>query len=256
MYKIELHAHTFPGSCDSRMLPTTLVSEAHQKGYHGIVISNHLDVGQIAKMQTGGYGMCAHECDVCPNGIPDMTYDVSNYKALYEKWFIDLKRAQLKGEQLGVKVYAGCEYTVRNVDAHIAILGLTVDEFLEAEFMPEEDIYYLQLFREKYPDMLLVQNHPDRNRVIYLPTLVDAYERFNTKHIDYKGCDSAYQLAERLDKRVFKDFLFVCGGDIHESNDLGVSYMDFDTLPEDEHELVKEIRKRNYKIHIEVRHEG
>lgn len=252
MYKIELHSHTFPSSCDSHLLPTTLVENAHQRGYHGIVISNHFEKSQIAKMYRHDYNMCKWECERCPQGIRGKTYDMADHKTLYREWFLDLSRAQIRGKQLGVKVYAGCEYSVKNIDAHISILGLTLQEFLEAEFFPEEDIYYLQLFREKYPDMLLIQNHPDRSKVIYTPNLVDAYERFNTKHIDYRGCDSAPQIVDKFDRKSFRRFLFVCGADIHDVGDFGISYMDFDNLPEDEHELAREIRERNYKIHIEV----
>lgn len=46
-YRIELHSHTNPGSGCSTLTPAELVRIYAEKGYHGVVITNHLEPDKL-----------------------------------------------------------------------------------------------------------------------------------------------------------------------------------------------------------------
>lgn len=47
-YRIELHAHTTPASSCSNLKPEELVQLYHEKGYDGLVITNHYDPDKLS----------------------------------------------------------------------------------------------------------------------------------------------------------------------------------------------------------------
>ena len=82
-YRIELHAHTTPASSCSNLKPEELVQLYHEKGYDGLVITNHFDPGklslgkveavamllrdyQAAKETAKKYGLTALRCKALP----------------------------------------------------------------------------------------------------------------------------------------------------------------------------------------------
>ena len=46
-YRIELHSHTYPGSGCSTLTPAEMVRIYAEKGYHGVVITNHLEPDKL-----------------------------------------------------------------------------------------------------------------------------------------------------------------------------------------------------------------
>lgn len=246
MYKIELHSHTWPSSCDSKLTVRELLQGVSEKGYSGLVISNHFSRALLTKRRVEDNVMCDVNCSDCKYAKDTSNIEEEEYSVLMNKWLEDVREAKRLSGEYGVRVFAGMEYGVQScILTHIGILGLTEDDMLNLRIQPDRTIEYLNDLRKLNPNIMLVHNHPARNGIrIYKSGEVEAFERFNTKSWQWYNIDNKLGCPEYG--------LTVCGSDIHDASNIGSSYMNFYEMPRDEHDLVRLIRQRKYRICIEV----
>lgn len=252
MFKVEMHCHTYPASCDSHITPEALVRNAKEKGYNGIVVTNHFDMLQLAKFRKPLRQMCDWNCSKCITertctNIPDI-----DSARCYDKWLSGISETRICGEKMGIKVFAGCEYSLSGHTSHISILGLTIEEMRHEQLQWLQPIEYLVDLKQRHPEILLICNHPDRNICNPNPYEVDGFERFNTKNHENARCDHLDILKDMMSPEVLREKILICGSDAHTDKEFGSSSILFEKELTDEKELCKELKAHRYKMCIEI----
>ena len=227
-YRIELHAHTKPHSKCGEAMPEELVKIYSEKGYDGIVVTNHF------------MGYNRH---IDSEYMPGETKEekLKFYLSGYE----DTKKA---GEKLGLKVYLGLEirfsnenendYLIYGADEETA--SICYDNF-------GEDLAY---FRENadLSKSVFVQAHPFRDGMTPVtPELLDGVETFNM----HPGHNSRVGFACRFAKENnFK--IRTVGSDFHHlgRGHEGVSALRTKVLPRDSFHLAEILKSGDYLFEI------
>lgn len=244
-YKVEFHTHTFPASCDSRLSVCELIDTLRDKGYAGVVISNHYDNDQLIKYKglREILSICS-DCSSCRLLKNTLEITKENMGLFYQMWLGDIRVAKAYGEQVGVKVYAGCEYTTDST--HVSILGMTLNE-LEGIKEPITERLSVKDLREHmkmFKGILFIQNHPLRDSIV--ENEVDGYEIINTKHGE--TANSIEFIKSNIGEERFKDCINIIGGDVHKKSHAGKGAVVFEELPIDEKELANKLRNKEYRI--------
>ena len=158
-YKIDLHAHVKEQSVDSKVSAKEYIKTLTEKGYYGIVSTDHFTSSQLD--QSEGLGL-KEKCDRWLN------------------WY----RALLKeSENSNIKVFLGMEYTLEYTNDYIDILlyGLTEDMVKNCLIRPFITIQEL-ITVCKDNDIIMIQANTERYGHHRLPEkMIDGYEIYNTK---------------------------------------------------------------------------
>lgn len=227
-YRIELHAHTKPHSSCSEIIPRKLVEIYTEKGYDGIVVTNHFMGYNLNKDGEYLYGETKEE---------RLKYYLSGYH-----------EAKEFGDEAGLKVYLGLEirfskenendYLIYGVDEDVA--SVCYDNF-------REDLAY---FRENValPKSVMVQAHPFRDGMERVnPELLDGVETFNM----HPGHNPRVGFACRYAKENgFK--IRTVGSDFHHlgQGHEGVSALRTKVLPKDSFHLAEILKSGDYLFEI------
>ncbi|MBR5809101.1 MAG: PHP domain-containing protein [Clostridia bacterium] len=225
-YRIELHAHTKPHSWCGEAKPEELVKIYAEKGFDGVVITNHF-------MSFGG----------------NKEYLQGDTKEEKIKFYLSAyEEAKKTGEKLGLKVYLGIEirfskesdndYLIYGADEEIA--SLCYDNF-------GEDLEY---FRKNVnlPKSVFLQAHPFRDNITAMdPELLDGVETFNMHpgHNSRVGFACRYAKENNLKIRT-------AGSDFHHlgRNHEGVSALRTKVLPKDSFHLAQILKSGDYVFEI------
>ena len=228
MYKYDLHVHTNVSSCCGQSSPEEQVKAYAEKGYNGIVITDHFICG----------------CNGTPfsRELP-WRERVDMYCTAYER------AAKAAAEYEDFKVFFGAEYSYAG--GHDLLFYGLHREFLysypEIEGMPVEDICKLL----QNAGCLVVQAHPYRERGYIDPTVkpelycADGVEVYNSCNYVEEN-EKAYKYACSSNK------LMTSGGDIHSAKDDRIGRAGiFTEKPVDSiDELVKILKSGNYSLCI------
>lgn len=245
MFKVELHSHCRWGSCDGALNEREIVQLLKEFGYDGFVLSNHYDMVQLKKFLYKDYMniSCSDE-QKCPFKTTTSKYNATESELLscYSTWLGSIKLAKSVADKVGIKCYAGMEYTLNNGN-HIGVIGCTIEDFEQEFVKPERDIHYITDYAHRH-GAITVNNHPYR-RSNEPEVFVDGYEIVNTKHdmLDVYTESGFNHKSGRLG-------LFVCGSDIHEKKHVGRSYTLFNDEPKDEKQLARFILSGKYYNYI------
>ena len=216
-YRIELHSHTNPGSGCSSLKPEELVQLYAQKGYHGVVLTNHLE--------------------------PDkQKFGKEEAVAMHMRDFLAAKEA---AEKLGLMVYLGVElrfcenindYLIYGVDE--SLLGLFYD------YIP----YNLATFRSQVnlTNSVFLQAHPFRsNMVLADPAFLDGMECLNLhpRHNSAVGLATQYAYEKNL-------AIKIAGGDCHDVGDQGTTALRTRVLPKDSFEIAQILKSGDFVFEI------
>jgi len=165
-FKYETHMHTYEGSGCGRNTGAEQARAYKKRGYQGIIITDHF---------INGYSRCPKRKKL--SWSEKMEYVVAGYKS-----------AKAKGDQIGLDVFLGWEFTIRGSDFLTYGLGwdfLMANPDLHLLDVPE----YSALVREN--GGFLAQAHPYR-RADYIehqfpvaPQYLDAVEVFNSSDDRY-----------------------------------------------------------------------
>ena len=225
-YRIELHAHTRPHSWCGEAEPELMAKIYSEKGYDGVVVTNHF------------MGLCDGK-----DYIKGETKEekLKTYLSGYE----DAKKA---GEKLGLKVYLGLEirfskennndYLIYGVDEEVA--SICYDNFWE-------DLAY---FRENVslPKSVFIQAHPCRGGIsLANPELLDGVETFNMHPGHNSNVGFACRFAKENNIKIR-----TAGSDFHHINRSheGVSALRTRVLPKDSFHLAEILKKGDYLFEI------
>ena len=228
MYKYDLHVHTNVSSCCGQSTPEEQVKAYAEKGYNGIVITDHF--------------ICGCNATPVPRELP--------WRERVDRYYTAYQRAAKAAEEYeGFKVFFGAEYSYAG-GHDILFYGLH-REFLyehpEIEGMPVEDICKLL----QNAGCLVVQAHPYRKREYIDPTVqpelycADGVEIYNSCNYDEEN-EKAFEYARSFNK------LMTSGGDIHEANSdrIGKAGIFTEKPIEDIDELVKILKGGNFSLCI------
>ena len=216
-YRIELHSHTNPGSGCSTLSPAELVKLYAQKGYHGVVITNHFEPDKLRLGKAEAVAMCMR----------------------------DYEAAKQAAEQYGIMVYLGAELRFcENINDYL-VYG--VDEALLNTFfdyIPRD----LATFRSQVqlPGSVLLQAHPFRsNMVLADPALLDGMECLNLhpRHNSTVGLATQYAYEKNLKIKI-------AGGDCHDCGDEGTAALRTKFLPKDSFEIAEILKSGDYVFEI------
>lgn len=226
MYKYDLHVHTSVSSCCGKSTPEEQVKAYAEKGYNGIVVTDHF--------------ICGYNGTPIPRKLP-WKERVDRYYKAYEC------AAKAAEEYESFRAFFGAEYSYAG-GHDILFYGLH-REFLyehpEIEYMPVENMCKLL----QSAGCLVVQAHPFRNREYndrsVKPELycADGAEIFNSCNYEEEN-QRAYDYAVKYKK------IMTSGGDIHNANDerIGLSGIFTDNQVESIDELVDILKSGNYSL--------
>ena len=161
MYKYETHLHTKEGSaCASA--PAAEMARAHKAaGYDGIFVTDHFFNANTA----------------VPRELP--------WEARIDRFFLGYERAKEVGDQIGLKVWFGSEYTVYNADFLIYNMDKEFMKANEKLLMHTDERECFRTIREM--GGFIVHAHPFRydpyiHHISLYPHDVDAVEVINASH--------------------------------------------------------------------------
>lgn len=226
MYKYDLHVHTSACSCCGVSTPEEQVKAYAEKGYNGIVVTDHF--------------ICGYNATPIPRELP-WRERVDMYYTAYER------AARAAEEYENFKAFFGAEYSYAG-GHDILFYGLH-KEFLyehpEIEGMNVEEMCRLL----QSAGCLVVQAHPFRDREYndksVQPELycADGAEIFNSCNNDEEN-QKAYDYAVKYKK------IMTSGGDIHSASDerIGRSGIFTEKPIESIDELVKILKSGNYSL--------
>ena len=216
-YRIELHAHTNPGSGCSSLKPEELVQLYAEKGYHGVVITNHLEPGKMLLGKEEAIAMLLR----------------------------DFNAAKAAAEQYGIAVYMGVELRFEENFNDYLIYGVN-EELLKVfyDYIPTD----LKTFRSEISlsNSVLLQAHPFRAGMeLADPALMDGIECMNLhpRHNSAVGLATQYAYENNLRIKI-------AGGDCHSLGDEGLVALRTRKLPTDSFEIAEILKTGDYVFEI------
>lgn len=229
-YKIELHAHSNPGSACSDVSPEALVEMYKNKGCDAVVITNHIHMRHVGRYCEESY---FYECAKDKHQMTEMYLE--GYKRAYEA-----------GKKLGINVLLGMEicFFAENGNDYL-VFGID-ESFIEAS-IDYMDKTLAEFYKAMKNDKnVIIQAHPFRNNLVPMPKeFIDGAETFNTQ----PGNNSRIGLACRYACENNID-ITTCGSDFHHENDCATSLIRTKVLPNNSFELAEIIKSHDYLFDI------
>lgn len=222
--KIEMHSHIMGQSSDSHVSAKEYVDLLLEKGYSGIVTTDHYMANELHKSWK--------------SGITDLN----------RAWLTGYRAVTEAATGTGLQVYLGMEYNLEYVNGYIDILlyGLS-EELVESGLIrPYMSLPELCSFC-KENDILMIQAHPERYGHHRLPVeAVDGYEIKNTKIRE--KYDDGYNL--KIQEFVKDKPHLICtgGSDSHYAADVGKGGISSDAPILSMEDLLKALRSHHYSV--------
>ena len=218
-YKYDLHVHTCEGSACARSPGAELADFYKEKGYTGIVITDHFFTG---------------------NTRPDRNLPWEDWLAAFRQGFLNAKK---RGDEIGLKVFYGWEHSFHGND--FLTFGLDNDWLLEHPEIVKLDIVdYLRLVRGA--GAFVSHAHPflEARYIPYirlLPRDVDAVEVMNAPKGDFvNGMALHYARAY--------DLIETGGSDCHSTDATRLSGVELDEPAGTLADLIGAIRRREHRV--------
>ncbi len=223
MYKIETHLHTKLVSACGWLSPETIISEYKAKGYAAVAVTDHF---HRAWLGTAGITL--------GRGIDVAAEFLRGYDAVYEA-----------GEKAGIKVYYGAELRFDENDNDYLLFGY------EKELLNNTDEILSMGISEfskiaKQAGALIIQAHPYRTGCVPAnPFFIEGVEAYN---MNFRHSNSNEKVVEFAKKN---NLIMLAGSDCHRPEDIGLSGILSDTLPEDSMAFAKLIRSGSFTMIVE-----
>ncbi len=217
-YRIELHAHSNPGSECSEVSPAELVEIYHKKGFDAVVITNHFNLSY--------------------KYIRELSKD-----EVLDIYLKDYEEAKAAAFEYGMKIILGTEIRFTENMNDYLIYGVNREILSKCCDYLDKGV---EKFRTEVslPGSVFVQAHPFRNGMVLCETsLLDGIETFNM----HQGHNSRVCIAARYaaEKGVS---ITTAGSDFHHK-DCGheaAAALRTRTLPGDSFELAEILKSGDY----------
>lgn len=210
-----MHAHVAPSSGCAKVEADQAAALYREKGYDGMVITNHMWPGFDA-FEAGGW---AGACDAL------------------ESTFIGMAKA---GAREGLRILFGVELRTRETANDYLVYGLTPDTLRACGSLIDMPMDGVRQALSEY-GAVIFQAHPLRTHMsMARARWLDGYEVFNgnPRH------DSKNELARMLAARA--GMPGIAGSDFHQICDAGTAGCLFYEHPRDEKDLARALRERRY----------
>ncbi len=213
MFKIDTHVHTDEVSPCARVKAVETVNLYKEKGYSGIIITDHYSMRTFIRMS----GLSREEKN--------------------DRYLSGYRAAKKEGERIGLKVYLGMEIT----------FSWSINDYLvfgaEEEFLRKNHRICrmgLSKFRRLADEnnLLIYQAHPYRIGMSRTdPKYLDGIEVFNGNPRHNSNNECALEYAQQ------NGLLMSSGSDFHRLEDVAAGGMLFPKLPENNAELVAMLKE-------------
>lgn len=216
-YIYELHCHTDEVSCCGKVKAEELVEAYIEKGYSGIVITDHFSPYSFVAKK----GLKTKEI---------VDYYVSGYNAAKEA---------AKGR---IDIILGMELNFYENHNDYLVYGID-EKFLKKNpnIMDMGIANFSKLARKN--NILIFQAHPFRNDMMVVrPEFVDGYEVYNGNMRHDSRNDIAMAWAKKFDKKT------ISGSDFHEWEDLARGGVSFESPIHTSQELVDNLLNGKYSL--------
>lgn len=212
-YLIETHFHTSETSPCGQVQARDGIRQYKHRGYDAVVVTDHFQVNWFERQGSLTW----------PQQI--------------DRWLAGYKNAKKAGEEFGVRVILGMEYTFPGTADDILIFGLTEQKILSHPCMHRLGPAGLaRLAKEE--KLLLIQAHPFRPYITQVyDSLIEGLEVYNgnPRH-DSDDC-RAEMLAEK------QGWVAISGSDFHQPQDCARGGIRLPELPSDTLELAAMLQK-------------
>lgn len=223
MYFYELHLHTAETSRCGRSSARDMVRDYYEKGFSGVVITDHF---------VNGNSYAARWCEKNVSWSERMDIFLKGYK-----------EAASEGRKLNFPVYFGWEYTYRGTGEDYLVLG-TLPGQLYTDFIDCDEWTIEQLIDRVHSlGGIIIRAHPYRIAdymkisCIERPGLdIDAVEAFNAGNAQESYNLRAVEFAKHENKPM------IAGSDTHHVMNNAAYYVGFEEKPADEKELCNQIK--------------
>ncbi len=229
MIKLEMHLHSYGGSCCAQEKPETIIEIYKKAGYGGIVLTNHYGKNHFE----------LHKGETKKDKI-------DGFCALYH----DFKE---KANKVGIKTFFGAEVTAydpENYFSEYLVYGLTEKLLYDSPYLYEFTQRELFDFANAN-GLLLAQSHPFRKWVkCGFYDLMHGVESYNghTHHTNNNEVAFAYANAFKKIK--------LSGTDFHEKSQVPVGGIMLPKEIETDRELVEFLFKNQPKLIIDGKVQG
>lgn len=217
MFKIETHCHTNIVSACGWLTPDEIISGYKQKGYDAITITDHFHRSWMSTINYRGKDVAAEFS--------------RGYDAVSDA-----------GEKAGIKIYYGAELRFDENDNDYLLLGFEKELLNNAYEIFRMGIGEFSKIAKR-AGALIIQAHPFRNGCTPAnPSFIDGVEVYNmnVRHNNHNDEALAFAKKNRL--------IMLSGSDCHRIDDIGLSGILSDTLPEDSNTYADLLRSRNFTL--------
>lgn len=220
MYKIETHLHTAYISHCGWMGAEAIIKSYKAAGYAAICVTDHYN------------RECFDYAEI------DLTKPGSKTNA----FLLGYRRLVREAQSCGIKVYEGAELRFDGSENDYLLYGFHHELLADPDTLMREG---LAAFAPKYraDGALLIQAHPYREVCCPSPAeYLDGVEviNCNPRHNSHNDLALAYAKEHNL--------IMTAGSDCHRVEDVGISGIMTDVLPNDGFEFAQLIRSGNYKL--------
>lgn len=220
MYKIEPHLHTTYVSKCGWLGAAPLIKYYKEAGYSAICVTDHYN------------RTCFDYSDI------DLLGDGDKIEAFLEGF----RRLKKEGEAHGIKVYEGAEMRFDGSDNDYLLYGFHHELLADPEKIISEG---LEAFAPKYraDGALMIQAHPFRKKCSPAdPKLLDGVEVLNRNPRHENNNDMALAFAKE------NNLIISAGSDCHRPEDIALTGILAETLPEDSFEFAELLRSGKYTL--------
>lgn len=221
MYKYEMHCHTKETSACSHIKAADLIDFYKSAGYDGVVITDHFFNGNTTVSRL----------------LP--------WKKKVEKFQEGYSNAKKRGDEIGIDVFFGWEFSVQGTD--FLTYGLDKDWLLKNGDCDKMSISHFCKLVHKSGGYV-VQAHPFREAdyiemIRLLPREVDAVETINACRTDFEN-EMADRYADAYNKIKF------CGSDNHHGLIPRLCQLELDFRAKSVNEIMEAVMKNEHKISL------
>jgi predicted metal-dependent phosphoesterase TrpH len=221
MYKYELHAHT--SQCDkvARLGGAELVRAYADKGYDGIVITDHY-------------------FSIFFDWFKDEINE-KNHKETVERWLRGYYDAKNEGDRIGFTVLSGAEVRIDGTINDYLIYGLEAKDFFNLPFLNRMKSIDCVL-DVLPPHALAVQAHPFRDKMTVCdPSKLFGIEVYNAGTSDFRN-SMAQLWAEHYQKAM------TSGSDCHKESAVGLGGILTNERIRSSKDLIRVLTSQNYQL--------
>lgn len=219
-YKIELHAHTCPGSRCGEVPPDEVIKNCKNDGFYAVVISNHFNMDYCER-----FGNTADE--------------------FVENYLKDYYEAKKYGDKYGVKVILGCEIRFTENWNDYLLFGINEEDL--KDFYNALELGFENFAKNVKKDgMMIIQAHPFRNGMELVDEkLLDGVETFNMHFHHNSRVASAVKYA--VEKKIP---ITTAGSDYHNEDGDDMGAVLCKELPENSYDIVEILKKNDFVFEI------